>query len=117
MKDKEKKVTFPIKCHEKCPECGSEEGIGTGTIRQLKEDGKLSKDIFPKGLMVQTPLLDIIQLQKALAPVPQMPVFTWYYEICAKCYYLYIKEVDLTWQPVPFQTQPIRRQSPPMKGG
>ena len=108
MSEEKKKLGFPIKGHDRCPNCGCEEGIGAETIHQLKKEGELSKEIFPKGMMVQIPLLDPMKLQKVLTPVVQMPVFTWYYDICAECKTLYVKEIDLTWQPVQVQAQVIR---------
>lgn len=101
--ENESRIQFPIKCHDKCPDCGCKEGCGAAIIQQLKDDKKLSEN-HPETLGLQAAALDPTKLSMEISP--KMPVIVFYYEVCVECFRFYIKSIDLTWQPVQLQIQP-----------
>ena len=97
MEQQIEKLTFPIEGADKCPTCGCEERIGQQILNQLKLEGKLQKDAYPKGLLIKVPLL-----QSILAPLaikPEIPVMEITFDVCKKCKTFYGTLIDLTAMP------------------
>lgn len=97
----EEEIKFPLPLQDKCPYCGCEEGYGKMLIKQLKKEGKISATAFPNGLVLTSQILDILHIQMEIAP--KMGIFQIHYEICKECKKFYIRELNLTWQPLQFQ--------------
>jgi len=103
-----------------CPVCGSKKKLIAGTIAQLKIDGKLSKDAFPKGAVLQVPLIDQAKVMKIMTPTFKVNTLVIFYDICADCLTFYSTGAQLLEQDAQMQvTQgpPPGQRGPDMKGG
>ena len=91
----------PLECHDKCPDCGSERGLVSEYVAELKEKGDISQDSFPAGLgVLELPFMDVkkltaLQLPGTIRPFPVMRVL---WDVCAEdgCYKFYIRRVEYT---------------------
>lgn len=106
----------PIECLDKCPKCGSEKGLVSGYVAELKEKEIISEDSFPAGLgcwelqFMDLKKLGILQIPGAIRPFPVMRIF---WEICAEegCYTTYIRRVEFV------QRGMVQQVGPPQKAG
>lgn len=107
MEEKER-LKFPIQGAEVCPHCGCKERIGEQLIRELKEDGKLSKMAFPKGaLAIQVPLFD--QTRPPLATQIVIPMLQIMFDVCKECKTIYCTDLELTQQPAKVEFQQVKQ--------
>uniref|UniRef100_A0A6H1Z7M0 Uncharacterized protein n=1 Tax=viral metagenome TaxID=1070528 RepID=A0A6H1Z7M0_9ZZZZ len=89
----------PLECHDKCPECGSERGLVSEYVAELKEQGTISQDSFPAGLgVLELPFMDVkkltaLQLPGTIRPFPVMRVL---WDVCGECFKLYVRRIEYT---------------------
>ena len=103
----------PVECHDKCPECGSERGLVSEYVAELKEKGVISQDSFPAGLgawdlqFMDVKKLTALQLPGTIRPFPVMRIL---WDVCAEegCYTPYVRRVEYTQRAV--MQQPAQQQ-------
>lgn len=112
------KLKFPIEGSDTCPCCGSEERILKRIIDQLKEEGRLTKEAYPMGVILQVQMLDPKKVMMLASPVIKVPVVLIAYDICAQCKTMYCTGVNMVEMPAQMKMMP---QQPPvgtdMRGG
>lgn len=115
MEEKEKKLELPM-VNDECPVCKKDEGrCGAEVISQLKEEGKLGKEAFPMGLVLQIPLMDMTKATTLLVGnIIKVPTISIYFDVCKKCKVLYCIKFDLVYQDMPVQ---FRQVGMPQQGG
>lgn len=102
------KITWP-KLFDQCPNCGSKVRLGATAIQQLKDEGKLHKDSFNGGLMMQIPLLDQAHPPSILGPMIKIPVLFVFYDVC-ECGTMYCTRFECVESAAQVTAQ---KQSPP----
>ena len=112
MPENEKELDFPIQGHEKCPQCGSKDRIGQTKIAELKKEGLLEENMFPKGPTWGMPLFDQskpIRVSPLSITTPKIPILAVYWDVCANpdCLTVYVTGVDFTMQEVKLQQAPV----------
>ena len=106
----EKKVQYPL-THDECPMCGEKDGLVKEAIDELKEQGKLKKELFPDGVVVQFPLVDATRPPVLLtASTVRIPIMEIFLEAC-KCGNVYWSKFDMREQNIPVQMV----QAPPSR--
>ena len=119
-----KSLVFPIQGHTNCPHCGCEERICRQKIKELKRDGLLEEQMFPKGPVWAMPFIDQskpIMVSPLSIKKPQIPILSVYWDVCAnpECVGVYVTGVDFTMQEIDIPTAPLKmppgggRQLPP----
>lgn len=97
---------------EACPVCGCKERIVQQTIRDLKQEGKLSEKAFPQEAMaLQVPLIDMTK--PPLVPFLTIPVLIINFDVCKECKAIYCVGVQLLEQPAQVQIRGPQLQRPP----
>jgi hypothetical protein len=115
----ENKPQFP-QC---CPVCGEKKKLLVGAMDQLKKEGKLSKEAFPRGAALQIPLIDPGRIMKIVSPTIKIYTLMIFYDICAnpECGTFYLTGFEVIEQPAQMQAMGPggRPVGPPMnfKGG
>ena len=87
----------PIECHDKCPECGSEDRLVANFVAELKEQGVISEDSFPRAAGVwEIPFIDMKKgsLIQTTEPVKIFPTLRILWDICAECHKPYVISVE-----------------------
>ena len=89
----------PLECHDKCPDCGSERGLVSEYVAELKEKGIISQDSFPAGLGVwELQFMDMKKLSVLQTPgtVRPFPVMRILWDVCAEggCHKPYVRRVE-----------------------
>lgn len=107
--NEEPKQSYPILV-EVCPVCGGKERRGAEAIQQLKDEGKLHKDSFPDGLMLQVPLLDP-HPPALLSQTFKVKVILAYWDVC-KCGTMYCTKFDVVDTVGVAQPQPPKSPGP-----
>jgi len=108
----EEKLNFPMQGHEKCPQCGGEARIGQTKIAELKKEGLLEENMFPKGPTWAIPLFDQskpIRVNVLSITTPKIPILSVYWDVCANpdCLTVYVTGVDFIMQEVKLQQVPV----------
>lgn len=106
-------LKFPVEGASSCPNCGSTERLLEQILDKFRDEGKISKDAFPRGSMLQVQLIDPNKLM--LATAVRIPVLLIFYDICAQCKTFYCKGVEVIEQAA--RMMPQRGFPPDFKGG
>ncbi len=107
-------MEFPI-TRDDCPHCQCKERLGQETISGLIEQGKLSKGLYPEGLMMQVPLVDNKRITAIFSPTVKIPVIVIYWDICKECMTMYCNKFNLIMQEVPVKMQKMTGDQPPQQ--
>lgn len=107
-----KRMEFPIRGHDKCPHCGSEDRVCRTKIDELKEDGLLEEHMFPKGPVWLIPLIDQtkpIMLSPLSITKPKIPILQMFWDVCAnpECVGIYVTAVEFIEQEVDIPKAPL----------
>lgn len=84
----------PVKGHDKCPWCGSEKRLVKDFVDELRANGKISKEAFPKEsgawslMFFDQKLFSLLQVSH---PIPTMQIM---FDICGECLKPYITGVE-----------------------
>lgn len=108
MTGENEKMKFPIEGADCCPNCGDIERVGQQAIEQLKADKALGEKAFPKGLVLQIPLVD--PTRPPLTTHFTIPVLQIRFDVCKKCKTIYCTGADMV------QQQAMVQQPQSMKG-
>lgn len=116
-----KSLVFPIKGHDRCPQCGCEERIGQQKITELKQTGVLEEHMFPKGPVWMMPLIDQskpIMVSPLSIEKPKIPILSYFYDVCANtgCLHVYITGIDFVIQEVALPSMPLTPPGQGMRG-
>lgn len=90
-----------------CPVCGSSERVIGQIIADLKEEGKLSEEMFPKGPGLQINLFDPKKAALMVSPTVKIPLVTVFFDVCARCHSLYCTGVDFVEAPAQVSMGPM----------
>ena len=107
-------IKYPI-TRDDCPNCHSKERLGQEAIKKLQEEGKLTKGLYPDGLMLQVPLVDNQRISTLLTPTVNVPVITIYWDVCKECHTMYCTKFDLVTQEIPVQIKKMPGGSMPQQ--
>jgi len=105
-------IKYPI-TQDDCPNCHSKERLGQRAIKELQEEGKLSKGLYPDGLMMQIPLIDSKRITALFSPTVKVPIIIVYWDVCKECRTMYCTKFDLQVQDVPVELKNMPKQGPP----
>lgn len=88
-----------IECHDKCPQCGSEEREVAKFVAELKEQGILAEDSYPLGAgALEIPFLDLkkASLLQTPEPIKMIPTLRIIWDVCAnpECHTFYVLRVE-----------------------
>ena len=100
------KLNTPV-TYDACPVCGSKVRLGATIIQELKDEGKLHKDAFNDGMMMQIGLLDQAHPPAIIANVIKIKVIVVYWDVC-ECGAMYCYKFDCIETPAQVQTQQQR---------
>ncbi|KKN52954.1 hypothetical protein LCGC14_0607550 [marine sediment metagenome] len=111
-KPEKKRMEFPIKGHDKCPDCGCEDRLGQMKIAEMVEEGLIDEKLFPKG---PTWVLTLIDPSKpiVISPLsitkPKIPIMSFYWDVCAnpECLKIFTTLVDFRMQEIEIPNAPI----------
>ncbi|GAI94294.1 unnamed protein product, partial [marine sediment metagenome] len=90
----------PIECHDKCPECGSEERLVANFVAELKEKGVIGEDSFPQAAgVLEIPFNDTkkASLLHTTEPIRMIPTLRILWDVCAnpECHTFYVRRVEV----------------------
>ncbi len=118
----EKSLVFPIEGHTNCPHCGGKERICRQKIEELKRDGLLEEQMFPKGPVWAMPFVDPtkpIMVSPLSIKKPQIPILSVYWDVCAnpECLGIYVTGVDFIMKEIDIPQAPLGGLGGRMPGG
>ena len=102
------KLKFPMAGDEVCPICGCKERIGHEFITELKREGKLSNESFPKNsFAIAVALFD--PTHPPLAANFTIPIVQILFDVCKDNRHIYCTGIDVIYQEAEAQSMPQQK--------